>query len=413
MVKELLKQTEKELKLEITAGAISSFRSKELTRSGARILNAGKITSASFVGEMEESRLFERCAEQEDAAVPFDYNIPGNSKYSKSLVEADGRGIENLHELTDSALNRLKKANSRFIYSGKAACTRIHESLKNSNGVDHSIEYEGTEWVTLYKHKKSANIIDGWFGCRTIGKADFTQSIDRNLPFLDAFENQATISTGMKNIVVFDPEDWLLTKLSESLRIDKYRDNSALFSGRMGEKLFSDKFSLYDVNYAPEYAVTAPFDGEGTLREEHYLPLIEKGVITNLICDLRYGKKYGASSTGNGHRAFDSGVKLNFNPLAVGRGEKSFDSLISEFEECIFVALATGGDFTDTGDFSSPVALSFLFRNGKIVGRLPQITLKSSIQKMFGPQLLAVSGDGFLKSRLNPCMFMEMQVLLN
>ncbi|MFH1724966.1 MAG: metallopeptidase TldD-related protein [Elusimicrobiota bacterium] len=412
MVKDLLRSTEKQLKLEIGAGEVRSFRNKEIVKTGARIFDEGKIASASFVGQIEDSELYRRCMSQRDAAVPFDYELPRDSSYSKSLTGGGG-SMERLPELTEAALRRLKEANRDFLYSGHAACSLVSEEHRNSLGVDHRIEVEHSGWAFLFKHKSSAGIMDGWFGSGGIGKADPMEAIERNLPFLEAFGNEVPISEGPKPVVYTDLQGWLFRKLCESLRIDKHKDGSALYSGRMGERLFSEDFSLYDVSFAPEYGVASPFDGEGTLRKEPRLPLIEKGSITNLICDLRCGKKYGAATTGNGQRGFNTGVHLGFNALAVGRGERPFDSLIKEFEECVFVVMAMGGDCTDTGEFSSPVALSYLFKNGKLAGRLPQITVKSGMREMFGPKLLGVSSDGFLSSNLNPCVFMEMQVMKN
>ena len=414
MIQELLTQSQKELKVEITASEISSFRTKEITKSEARVFADGKVTSASYVGEIEDSKLYDRCLDQRDAAVPYDYDLPENSKYSESLIGPGPSCAEKLHEFTESALSRLKQANDRFLYSGGSASSIIRESLRNSKAVDLSIEYESVEWWVAFKHKSSANIMDGGFEFRTLEQPDVAEFIERNLPFLDAFENEVPLSPGPK-VVVFNHAEGLslLAKLSESLRIDKYKDNSALYSGKMGEQLFNEQLDLYDVNFSPQHGIASPFDGEGTLRNQPRLPLIERGVIKNLICDLRYAKKYGAASTGNGSRSFDSGARLAFNHLSIGRGSESWSQLLGQFDECIFVGMAGGGDFVDNGDFSSPVQLAFLIKDGKVMGRLPQMTVKSSLQEMFGPKLMAISKDGFLKSDLNPCVFIEMEVLLN
>ncbi len=177
------------------------------------------------------------------------------------------------------------------------------------------------------------------------------------------------------------------------------------------EKVFNDQCSFYDVDWAPELGVVSAFDGEGMRRENPCLPLIERGVFKNVISDLRNAQKYGTASTGNGQRNFDSNTRPDFNAVLLGRGNRDYRTLMKEMGECIFVLMAMGGGFTDTGDFSTPVHLAFLVRNGEIIGRLPPISVKSSIAEIFGSGLLAVSSDGLGVSAQNPRLFAEMEVI--
>ena len=242
-------------------------------------------------------------------------------------------------------------------------------------------------------------------------QADLNESIDHHLPFLKAFEKKATVANGRYPIVVPQPEQILFSKLKESLQIDRYRSGAALYSSKLGEKVFSDQFSLYDVDWAPELGIASAFDGEGVRRENPRLPLIERRVFKNVISDLRNARKYGTASTGNGQRSFDSNSRLDFNAVLLGRGSRDYRALMKEMGECIFILMAMGGGFTDTGDFSTPVHLSFLVKGGEIIGRLPPISVKSSLAEMFGDRLLAVSSDGLGASAQNPCLFAEMEVI--
>ena len=75
--------------------------------------------------------------------------------------------------------------------------------------------------------------------------------------------------------------------------------------------------------------------------------------------------------------------------------------------------MGIGGDFTDKGDYSSPLQLSYLLQKGEIVGRLPQITVRTSINEMFNHGLIEIASDGFYKNSIQPSLFTEMDVIVN
>jgi predicted Zn-dependent protease len=170
---------------------------------------------------------------------------------------------------------------------------------------------------------------------------------------------------------------------------------------------------LYDINYAPEHGTYRKFDDEGTTRAITHLPLIEKGVFKNIIADLRNAKKYGVEATGNGMRNPDTAINTGFNKLVIGAGTRCTQDILKGLDECIVIFMGHGGDFTDKGDFSTPLQLSYLVKKGEIIGRLPQMTVKTTTQDMFGSRLIEIAADGFQKNHLSPSLFSEMDVYLN
>ena len=72
-----------------------------------------------------------------------------------------------------------------------------------------------------------------------------------------------------------------------------------------------------------------------------------------------------------------------------------------------------GGEFTDKGDYSTPLQLSYLLQKGEIIGRLPQITVRTSINEMFNHGLVEIASDGFHKNSIQPSLFTEMDVIVN
>jgi PmbA protein len=410
MEKELLRIEEEGASIEITAGEISSFKTAQKTLNGVRVFKDGEISTASYVGEIGQDALVKRCLDQEGAGVPFRFELPSNSRYQRSIAKPALRGLKELQKKADEALGFLRSKNDRFIYSGKAQNKHVTKTFTNSRGVKHSLEYDECLWWLTYKHRDSKNLMDGYLAASSFSDFNFLDSVERHLPLLKAFETKIPTPSGLQKIVITNPEELLLGKLCESLRIDRYREGSCLYAGKLGQKIFNEKFGLEDLREDPGRLSFSPFDGEGTCRPGA-LPLIKNGIFENVICDLRYGEKYRAESTGNGLRSFDSNAGLWFNALAVGRGMRGFSELLKGMGDCIFVVLGMGEDCTDGGDFSLPVNLAFWVKNGEFQGRLEAFTLKSNLNQMFGPGFLATSSDGFFKHSLNPCVILEMEVL--
>jgi len=57
------------------------------------------------------------------------------------------------------------------------------------------------------------------------------------------------------------------------------------------------------------------------------------------------------------------------------------------------IAIASGGDFTPDGKFATPVQVSYLTDGVKLLGRLPELTIKGSLFDFFGRDFIGVSSD--------------------
>jgi PmbA protein len=76
----------------------------------------------------------------------------------------------------------------------------------------------------------------------------------------------------------------------------------------------------------------------------------------------------------------------------------------------IFILIASGGDFTPDGHFASPVQLAFLFDGERFVGRLPELSISSSLQEMFGRNFAGVSRDDIFELENTKVTVMNMSV---
>ncbi|MDD4973951.1 MAG: metallopeptidase TldD-related protein [Bacteriovorax sp.] len=410
MKHDILTLNEESLSIEVIAGKINSYRNKNIIKKGIRLFENNKIYSTSFVGQITDADLLKKASAAKSVGIPFDYTLATNPQLKTFDEESMKAPLSAINEAIELSQERLAKYSKDFVFNGKFERSIHTRTMTNADGMKLERKFAYNEWHYLFKRVGSPNLMDGYF--EESGKTlDIKDVFDKNLPYLEAYKNEITFKDGKYPVLFI--EGGQFGKLAESLIAEKYCEGSALFSGKLNTKIFSPEFSLYDVNYSPAHGIYKKFDGEGTIRELSHLPLIEKGVMKNIIADLRTSKKYGIEATGNGQRSSDSAVSTGFNALVLGAGKRSTQDILNGLEECVVVFMGHGGDFTDKGDFSTPLQLSYLVKKGEIIGRLPQLTVKSTTQDMFGSRLLEIASNGFQKSNLQPSLFSEMDVYVN
>jgi predicted Zn-dependent protease len=408
---DILTTNEDSLTVEMVAGKINSYRNKNITKKCVRIFENNKIFSTSFVGQITDNELVSKASYNKTVGIPFDYTLSNKENLKEIDEESMKAPLNAINEAIETSQDMMSKYSSEFIFNGKFERAIHSRTLTNSDGLKLERKFAFNEWYYLFKRVGSPNLMDGFLeqSGRTL---DVKEAFVKNIPYLEAYKNEIKFQN-TKLPVLFVEGGQLFGKLSESFIAEKYCEGSALYSGRLNSKIFSDKFSLFDINYSPEHGIYKKFDGEGTIRKINQLPLIEKGVMKNIIADLRTSKKYGVEATGNGQRNSDSAVTTGFNGLVIGKGTRTTQEIINSLPECIIVFMGHGGDFTDKGDFSTPLQLSYLVKKGEIVGRLPQLTVKSTTEEIFGSRLIEIASDGFQKNHLQPTLFSEMDVFVN
>jgi len=398
-----------EISLNVKNSSINSVRRKEVTRRAARVFKEGSLGLAAAQGDVPFDDLFKRAENALALGIEWNYDLPTDTVYTRDATQGlDSLTEDGICSLGETVLKQLTSRNPDFIFSDRIGGARKKVRLENSKGISLSLATQETEIGLTFKHRESSNIIDGYHAAGWLRDVNTEEYIERYNEILDGYRNSSDLKSARRK-VVFLNEGMVMAKFREVLRGDRYYRGASLLSEKIGEKIFSENFTLYDSNDLVENGYCSPFDMEGVKREESDLVLIEHGVLRDVVLDLRNGAKYGRKSTGNGYRAYSQNPDIRFNALRVERGKKTLDEIL-DGEEALVVLLASGGDFLDNGDFSTPVQLSFTYGNGKFIGRAPQVTLKSNLLRMFGEDLVGISCDSFMSDRINPYLIMEMDM---
>ena len=99
-----------------------------------------------------------------------------------------------------------------------------------------------------------------------------------------------------------------------------------------------------------------------------------------------------AKARGSAYAAYDGAPETGPSCAAIKPGAKTIKEMLGG-QSAVFVAMASGGDFTSQGGFGTPAQLAFLLKDGKLAGKLPELQLSSSVYEMYGPGFLGVSSD--------------------
>lgn len=134
------------------------------------------------------------------------------------------------------------------------------------------------------------------------------------------------------------------------------------------------------------------FDAEGSVLDNDSTPLIHDGVIVKGYADKKNSKLYNIPNTSSAYGEYDDVPTLEPPILSLKCSDKKLDELIGN-EPVILCVFASGGDCTNEGDFATPVQMSFLYQNGKYLGRLPEYTLRAIIYDIFGDNYVGYSED--------------------
>jgi predicted Zn-dependent protease len=176
---------------------------------------------------------------------------------------------------------------------------------------------------------------------------------------------------------------------------EQVREGRSFMSGRIGEKVTGDRFTLSDDALDPR-TIAIPFDVEGTPKRA--VPLVDKGVARGPVYDRASAKAAGARSTGHAadrSRYAPGGHAAN---LTMAGGTATRDALIGAVGRGILI---TRFHYTNTPDPKAATMTgttrdgTFLVEDGKITRALANVRYTMSALDLFagiellGPQRLA------------------------
>jgi len=391
MIKEKYVLRSKITELSVGNNQITAIKKSDTTKTGLRLYSDGCIGVAGAIGVFDENKLHDRAKQMLGFKIPYGCEPAG--AVGKTV---DLSGIFQLPEVefvrrSEELLVMLSEKYPQFAFSHKITCEEREERLFNDNGADLTYRDKHTQAALLIKHKESNNMMDsiGVSVTRTFDLDDAFKTISETC---DCYDEKTPLPDEKMPVVFLVDQQTIMSKFFFDLNGRAMGTGASIFTGKLGEKLFADDFSL-QVKLDPLNEYKCFFDFEGTVLPDDRFDLIKNGVYLSPFSSKKIAKDYGYAPTGSASGDYDSVPKTSFETISIVSSGKTIKELLGG-RKAIYAVIAGGGAYTPQGEFASPVQASFLFDGESLQGRLPQISIRSNVYDLFGKDFIGLATDG-------------------
>lgn len=197
-------------------------------------------------------------------------------------------------------------------------------------------------------------------------------------------------------LMVVDPRASarLVSALLNSADARSVQQGRSYYTGKVGQKLVSDKLTLTDLPLLPRGLASRHFDGEGISSKS--LPIYEAGVFRNLYVDTYYGRKLGQAPT--------TGSPSN---RVVTPGARSLATIVADVKDGVYITSWLGGNSDPTtGDFSFGIR-GHLIENGVVGGPIGEMNVTGNLLTLFSGLVEVGSDTWKYSSTLSPTLVFD------
>ncbi len=374
--------------LNVAANEVTSLRINNKVENTVRVYDKGCIGVEGRLGKADLDEMSRSAQEklQQGIAYPetHDEAIVMDVDSVKEILKEE-QFVSSIKGL----VARLAKENPEFIFSNKVLLNSSQSTYQNSDGT--SLSYKGNQLLLEFalKYKGSANIMDEFYGCESdyFNEDEICRDVKSKC---DAFLKELPHVAEDEGTVIGDFEP--LQYAMQHLLADLYFNKASLFDGKLGQKVFHEKLNIR-VNRDPKEQLNLPFfDAEGVVNENFVNYMIKDGVIERLLTCKKSASDYGVENLGAASANYDGVPSFGISGLEVENTAEDLGKLVQG--TAVYVTVTGGGDMTPSGDFSLPVIVSYLYRDGELVGRLPGFTVSGNIFSILGDGFIGVTNKG-------------------
>jgi PmbA protein len=183
--------------------------------------------------------------------------------------------------------------------------------------------------------------------------------------------------------VVFDPRvaRSFISHLLGSISGPAIARGTSFLKDRLGERIFPEAITIVDDPHRRRGLRSKPFDGEGIAN--HRRALVDKGVLTTWLLDLRSARQLGLHTTGHAARGTASPPGPAATNVWIEPGTVSPRELIADIESGFYVTEMMGmGVNGVTGDYSRGAA-GFWIDKGEIAFPVSEMTVAGNLKDIF------------------------------
>ena len=246
-----------------------------------------------------------------------------------------------------------------------------------------------------------------FFIVQTLGEGNDTRHLSRERlsqhsgfeMFDDVTPEQVAKTAAQEAIVMLDAKDCPAGKMDivmqngwggvlvheavgHPLEADNIAKKIGAFTGKLGQKVASDVFTMVDDGTLPNFRGTINFDDEGTQAKRNVL--IENGVLVKYMTDILSARQLNMERTGNGRRESFRYIPIpRMTNTFIDTGKDDPADILSATKDGLFVKSLSGGSVNPvTGMFNFTCREAWLIEDGKLTTPVKGATLVGSCEEI-------------------------------
>jgi PmbA protein len=183
--------------------------------------------------------------------------------------------------------------------------------------------------------------------------------------------------------VIFDPRiaNGLVGHLAGAVNGASIARGVSFLKDKLGQRVLPAGLDIVEDPLRRRGLRSAPFDGEGLPTQRR--KLVEDGVLTTWVLDLRSARQLGLKSTGNASRGTSGPPSPSTRNLHLEAGPLSPKELMADIASGFYCTELIGfGVNNVTGDYSRGAA-GFWIEKGEIAYPVSEITIAGNLKDMF------------------------------
>ncbi|MFV3075850.1 TldD/PmbA family protein [Niveispirillum fermenti] len=183
--------------------------------------------------------------------------------------------------------------------------------------------------------------------------------------------------------VVFDPRlsGGLVASLLGAISGAAIARGTSFLKDRLGQAVFAPGIRIVEDPHVPRGLRSKPFDAEGL--PNHRRDLIDDGMLTTWLLDLRSSRQLGLVPTGHAARGTGGPPAPSPTNVFLSPGTLSPRALMADISQGLYVTSLMGQGVNGvTGDYSRGAA-GFWIENGVITHPVSEITIAGNLKDMF------------------------------
>jgi PmbA protein len=162
---------------------------------------------------------------------------------------------------------------------------------------------------------------------------------------------------------------------------------TSFLKDKLGQRIFPEAITITEDPHRQRGHRSKPFDAEGLANRRR--ALIDKGVLTTWLLDLRSARQLGLTSTGHAARGTASPPSPAATNIWIEPGNASPAELMADIKAGFYVTELMGMGVNGlTGDYSRGAA-GFWIENGQIAFPVSEMTVAGNLKDMFARMVAA------------------------